>query len=395
MMRRMTDWINVAQAELGRLGLQGWLIYDFRGLNRIAGRFLKLGPGMLSRRVFLYVPAEGRPRLLVHAIEKGSLDAGLPYEVAAYSSHGSLKSALGDMLPAGRIALEYSPGGDIPYLSFVDAGTMEMLRGLGVEPVSSGDLLQAFSAWTEEQMAAHRKAAAHCLAVKDEAYAWISARLQAGAEVREAQVQDVITGYFNAHGLEYGHAAIVGFAGNAGDPHYAPVHGSDRALEPGDAILIDLWCKLPGEDNPYADITWSGCYGEPTAEHVRLFEVITTARDLGVKFIRDSFAKGIYPRGCDIDDVVRGHIEAHGYGEAFTHRTGHSIGLDATHGEGVHLDNFETHDTRQLQPGMAVTIEPGLYLQHTGVRTEINLIMHEDGPEVTTDLQFELIRVGS
>lgn len=395
MMRAMTEWILAAQAELRRLELPGWLLYDFKGLNRIASRFLKLGPGMLTRRVFLYVPAEGRPVLLVHAIEQGSLSPDLPVDVRAYSSHGSLRSELAAILPRDRVAMEYSPQGDIPYLSFVDAGTAEMLRGLGVELTGSGDLLQVFSAWTEEQMEAHRKAAAHCLVAKNEAYAWISARLTAGEEVREAQVQDIISGYFDAHGLEYDHAAIVGFAGNASDPHYAPQHGSDRVLEPGDAILVDLWCKLKGAQNPYADITWSGSFGEPSAEHARIFEVIATARDLGVKFIRDSVAAGEYPRGCDVDDVVRGHIAGHGFGDWFTHRTGHSIGLEATHGDAVHLDNFETHDTRRLLPGVAVTIEPGIYLPGVGARTEINLIMHEDGPEVTTDLQFELIRVGS
>lgn len=393
-MRTMTEWLETARAELNRLELPGWLIYDFRGLNRIAGRFLRLGPGMLTRRVFLFVPAQGRPTLLVHAIERGSLPADLPVDVRSYSSHGSLRSELQQLLPQGRVALEYSPENAIPYLSFVDGGTLELLRSLGVEPVSSGELLQAFSAWDDAQAEAHRQAARHLLTAKDEAFAWIDARLRAGNEVREAQVQDVISAYFDAHGLEYGHAAIVGFADNASDPHYAPQHGSDRALARGDCILIDLFCKLPGENNPYADITWCGSYGEPAAEHARLFEVAVTARDLGVKFIRDSVARGEYPRGCDVDDVVRGHIEAHGYGAHFTHRTGHSIGLSAPHGEAAHLDNFETHDTRRLLPGLAVTIEPGIYPGPYGVRTEINLLMRETGPEVTTEKQYELIRVG-
>ena len=394
MMRGMSEWVATAQSELRRLELPGWLIYDFRGLNRIARNFLHLGPGMLSRRVFLFVPASGRPVLLVHAIEKGSLSPDLPFEVRAYSSHGSLKSELAAILPAGPVAMEYSPDCGIPYLSFVDAGTVELLRGLGVEPVSSGDLLQVFSTWTPEQTAAHKEAVAHCLTIKDRAFAWIDEQLRAGREVREAQVQDVIAAYFDEHGLLRDHEAIVGFAGNASDPHYAPVHGSDRKLERGDAILIDLWCKLPGESSPYADITWCGSWGEPDPEHARIFEVIATARDLGVKFMRDSVAAGEYPRGCDIDDVVRGHIAAHGFGDWFTHRTGHSIGLDATHGSAAHLDNFETHDTRRILPGVAVTIEPGIYMPRHGVRTEINVLMSEDGPEVTTDLQFELIRVG-
>ncbi len=390
MMLGMYKWVDTAQAELRKLSIQGWLIYDFRGLNRLGKRFLDLGPGLLSRRVFLYIPATGRPQLLVHSIEKGSLH-DLPFDVHSYSSHEVLRERLAEILPRGEVALEYSPANNIPYLSFVDAGTVELLESLGVTPVSSGDLLQAFSAWTPGQMEAHRAAAQHVVAAKDAGYAWIRARAAAGEEVREAAVQAVISGYFDKHGLEYDHACIVGFAGNAGDPHYAPVAGSDRALEPGDAILIDLWCKLPGKDNPYADITFSGSFGPPAPEHAHAFEVIATARDLGVKFIRDAAAAGRWPEGHEVDDVVRGHIAAHGHGDDFTHRTGHSIGLDSAHGEAVHLDNFETRDTRQLLPGIAVTIEPGIYRPDFGVRTEINLIMQADGPEVTTELQHELI----
>src|SRR5690625_1896481 len=390
----MTNWLAVAQAELGRLGLPGWLIYDFRGLNGVAQRFLKLGPGMLTRRVFLFVPAEGRPVLLVHAIEAGSLDPDLPVLVRAYSSHQSLREELRGILPAGPLALEYSPGNDIPYLSFVDAGTVEMLREIGVEPVSSADLLQAFSAWTEQQMDSHRRAAAELMATKDAAFDWISTGLAAGREVREAAVQDFISGRLHDAGLVYAHPAIVGFGPNASDPHYAPVHGRDRKLEKGDGVLIDLFAREQEAGAPYADITWCGVYGEADPELAGIFRVAAEARDLGVSFMRDTVAAGEYPRGCDVDDVVRGHIEAAGYGEWFTHRTGHSIGLDSTHGEAAHLDNFETHDTRRILPGVAVTIEPGIYLPRFGVRTEINLIMHEDGPEVTTGLQHELIRLG-
>lgn len=390
MMGAMNEWLDTAQAELRRLGLPGWLIYDFRGLNRLARPFLKIGPGMVTRRVFLFVPAEGRPQLLVHAIERGSL-FDLDYDIHTYSSRESLRDTLARLLPAGPLALEYSPGNDIPYLSFVDAGTMEMLRELGVEPVSSGDLLQAFSSWTPAQMDAHREAAVHVLRAKDLAFDWIAERVAAGQEVREATVQQVISDYFDANGLEYGHAAIVGFAGNASDAHYSPVAGSDRVLAPGDCILIDLWCKLPGPDNPFADITWCGSLGPPAEQHARIFDVIATARDLGVKYMRDTVAAGAWPAGCDVDDVVRGHIAAHGFGEWFTHRTGHSLGTDGPHGPNVHLDNFETRDTRLITPGVAFTIEPGVYMPDQGARTEINVIMREDGPEVTTTQQHELI----
>lgn len=392
-MRVMTEWLPAAQAELDRLGLPGWLIYDFRGLNPLAARFLKLGPGMLTRRVFLFVPASGRPVLLVHAIEAGSLSRDLPAEVRSYSSHGSLREELRALLPAGPLALEYSPGNDIPYLSFVDAGTMEMLRELGAEPVSSGDLLQVFSAWTDSQMAAHRRAAGILMETKDRAFTWISGELAAGRKVREAAVQDLISAELRAAGLEFAHPAIVGFGPNASDPHYAPVHGSDRHLTRGDVVLIDLFAREQGPDAPYADITWCGVYGEPDPELEKIFAVAAAARDLGVSFMRERVHNGEYPRGCDVDDVVRGHIDAAGYGLFFTHRTGHSIGLTGTHGEAAHLDNFETHDTRRILPGVAVTIEPGIYLPQFGVRTEINLIMHEDGPETTTGLQQELIRL--
>ena len=393
-MRNMKNWLAVAQAELGRLGLPGWLIYDFRGLNPIAQRFLTLGPGMLTRRVFLFVPAEGEPVLLVHAIEAGSLDRDLPLTVRSYSSHGSLREELAAILPAGPLALEYSPGNDIPYLSFVDAGTMEMLRSVGVEPVSSADLLQVFSAWTDGQMDAHRRAAAQLLKTKDAAFSWIDGELAAGRDVREAAVQDLISDELKGAGLEFAHAAIVGFGPNASDPHYAPVHGSDKKLERGDVVLIDLFAREAAAGAPYADITWCGVYGEAAAELETIFRVAAEARDLGVDFMRRSVENGEYPRGCDVDDTVRGHIEAAGYGRWFTHRTGHSIGLHNTHGEAAHLDNFETHDTRRILPGVAVTIEPGIYLPQFGVRTEINLIMHGDGPETTTAPQDSLIRLG-
>jgi Xaa-Pro aminopeptidase len=384
------NWLTTAQSELQRLELDGWLIYDFRGLNRIARRFLQIGPGMLTRRVFLFVPARGEATLLVHSIERGSL-YDLPLQVASYTSHESLRESLAGIVPAGRVALEYSPGNDIPYLSFVDAGTMEMIRSLGVTPVSSGDLLQVFSAWTPAQKDAHRQAAAHALTAKDEAFGFIARQTAAGIPVRETDVQNVISTYFTTHHLEFDHPAIVGFAGNAGNPHYAPQAGSDRTLQPHDAILIDLWCKLPGADNPYADITWTGSWGEPTPEHQRIFEIVRDARDLGVRVIEDAFAAGRVPEGREVDRAVRDFITSQGYGAAFTHRTGHSIGLDATHGDAAHLDDFETRDTRRLIPGIAVTIEPGIYLDHLGVRSEINLIIGEDGPEVTTDEQRDLI----
>ncbi len=383
------DWIARAQSELKAQDLAAWLLYDFRGSNPVFKRFLKLG-GLLSRRVFLLVPAEGRPTLLVHAIERGSLPE-LPFEVRSYSSRQSLEQSLRDLVPKSRVAMEYSPENDIPYLSFVDAGTVDLLRRLGVEVVSSGDLLQAFSAWTPGQLEAHLKAAEHVLTAKDLAFDYLTKRK--GVAVRESEVQGVITEHFDARGLVYDHPPIVGFGPHASDPHYAPQPGKDAVLKRGDAILIDLWAKLPEEGAPYADITWMGVCGEPSSELKKVWTVVRDARDLATQAIRQAYREGRYPEGREIDRLTRDFIAAAGYGESFIHRTGHSLGSVTTHGDAAHLDDFETRDTRLLRPGFGVTVEPGVYLKDFGVRSELNLYLSEDGPQVTTEAQLELIVV--
>lgn len=385
------EWISIAQAELKRQKLAGWLIYDFRGLNPFARRFVDLGDGILSRRWFCFVPSEGKPTLLVHAIERGSLP-DLPFEIYAYSSHQSLTEALAQMLPKAEVALEYSPNNDIPYVSYVDAGTVDMLRSLGVVPVSSANVLQAFSAWTPEQLAQHQNAAEHVLHAKDLAFDFIKNHT-AKESLRETEVQRVITDYFDQERLEYDHPPIIGFGPNAASGHYSPQAGSDRALQQGDAILIDLWAKLPEKTAPYADITWMGAYGQPSEHLQEVFSIVRNARDLGIKAIREALETGRKPQGFEIDRAVRDFIAAKGYGDAFVHRTGHSLGTRATHGDAVHLDDFETCDTRELAAGIGVTIEPGIYLDNFGVRSEINLVVEEGGLRVTTDCQRELIIV--
>jgi Xaa-Pro aminopeptidase len=383
------DRIARAQQELQRRHLSGWLIYDFRGSNPFAKDFLEAKGAILSRRWFLFIPAEDKPTLLLHAIEQGSLPT-LPYTVRAYSSRQSLTTALAEMLPQAEVALEYSPMNDIPYVSCVDAGTVELLRSLGVTPVSSADLLQLFSAWTPEQLKAHLTAVMHVETARELGLETITQEISAGKSVSEIAVQKVMTDYFRMQGVEFDHPPIVGFGPHAGDPHYTPRPQTERTLQPGDAILLDIFAKLPGEAAPYADITWMGCYGEPSEQLQQVFEVVREARDLAVTTIAEAYKQGRAPQGREIDRATRDFITGKGYGEAFTHRTGHSIGTRATHGEAVHLDDFETCDTRQLLPGIAVTVEPGIYLPEFGVRSEINLILEESGPRVTTEVQQEL-----
>lgn len=391
------DWIATARRELDRQGLDAWLLYDFRGSNPISGRFLGrllTGPGFLSRRVFLRLPREGRPTLLVHAIERGSLPELPDVEVRAYSSREALERELRSLLADdARVAMEVSPMADIPYVSRVDAGTAELVRAQGVELCSSAELLQAFAAWTPRQLELHEAAAARVHEARDLAFAFLAERVAADREVRETEVQAVIVDHFEAHGLEIGHPPIVGFGAHAGDPHYAPEAGRDARLRPGDAVLVDLWAKLPEPEAPYADVTWMGCCGGPSVQLAEVWEVVREAREAAFTAIAEAYRHGRHPEGREIDRVAREVIAAHGYGDAFLHRTGHSLGTRATHGDAAHLDDFETRDTRLLVPGLGLTIEPGIYLpeQGLGVRSEMDVYLEEDGPRATTGRQDALV----
>ena len=383
------DWLEKAQKNLLDEGLAGWLIYDFRGSNPIATKFLKL-KGMFSRRIYCFVPADGLPTLLVHAIEAGTVK-DFPMLVRTYSNRQSLELALKNLIPQDTVALEYSPNNDIPYVSFVDAGTVDLIRSLGVEVVSSANLLQSFALWTPSQHRAHLEAAEHVVNAKDVGFNYLSLHAPMGKTIRETDVQKVITDYFDSHGLEYDHPPIVGFAEHAGDPHYVPKLGKDKTLEKGDVVLIDLWAKIAKEDAPYADITFVGVWGEVSEEVQKVWEVVSGARDIALKAIKRAYEEGRYPEGREIDRVTRNFIRKEGFGEAFIHRTGHSLGTQFTHGDAAHLDDYETCDTRELRPGFGITIEPGVYLDDFGIRSEINVLLTEEGPKVTTEIQKELI----
>ncbi|MBW7916247.1 MAG: aminopeptidase P family protein [Trueperaceae bacterium] len=388
------DWLPVVQSELERLGLDAWLMYDFRKSNPVVRPIL--GPllegNTASRRVFLLVPARGRPRFAVHAIEAGSLPPGIDVDVVSYSSRESLQRVLeGFLAGASRVAMEYSPNGDNPYVGRVDAGTIEWVRSLGVEVVSSGDLAQVLEVWTPEQLKQHLTAAAGVMAAKDAAFALIAQRAQLGQPVTEVEVQRLIESHFADRGLAPGTAPNVSFGAHSGDPHYHPLPGvRDATLRPGDVVLIDLWAKVPEAGAPFADVTWMGVHGRPSAELERVWEAVKGARDAALGLIAGAYAMGRWPTGAEADHAARQVLEAAGYGEAFTHRTGHSLGSATTHGVTAHLDGFETNDTRALRPGAGVTIEPGAYFETFGVRSEINVYLGEDGPRTTTDLQAEL-----
>lgn len=387
------NWLAAAQEELQRSRIDGWLIYDFRGSNPAARKTLAplLGGGVASRRSFLWVPATGTPTLLVHAIERGAVPVGLA-ETRSYASRASMTEELRRMLSgAARVAMEYSPEGDNPYVGTVDAGTVERVRALGVEVVSSGDVAQTLEVWTTEQLDQHLQAAAVVLEAKDAAFALLAQRCRAGVVVRETEVQAVIEESFAAAGCIRDHAPNVSFGVHAADPHYEPGGGNDAVLQRGEVVLIDLWCKLPEAEAPYADVTWMGVFGEPADEVAATFAAVKAARDAAFTAIAEAYQRGVWPQGREIDSVARELLTQAGHGEAFMHRTGHSIGTRSAHGQAAHLDGFESVDKRALRPGLGVTIEPGAYYPgRFGVRSEINVYLAEDGPVATTDMQDEL-----
>ena len=362
--------------------LDGWLLCDFRGSNPIAQSVTGIDDPGISRRWFCYVPSEGPPIWLVHRIEVSHF-ANVLGEVRTYTDWDELHREMGTLLArTHRVAMEYSPFAAIPYVSRVDAGTVESIRSLGVEVASSADLVQLSEArWTADQFAGHQESARLILEIKDEAFAWLGVQLRDRVPVTEYDVQRFIMDRFDTEDLTPGHPPIVAVNAKASDPHYYPTADQHQRIQPGDCILIDLWAKQKSPDAVYADTTWVAYAGENAPQrYIEVFEVVRAARDLAVAFIRESFAADEAVYGYAIDDLVRSYITERGYGEFFIHRTGHSIGTEI-HGNGVNIDNLETRDERALIPDICFSIEPGIYLPKFGVRTEIDVFIADLTPE--------------
>lgn len=380
-------------------GLDGWLLYDFQGLNPHAGRVLGLPPGAhLTRRFFVWVPREGQATLLHNHIEGGTwrtLSAGWDVILRPSGSHAELNAALREVVAGKTVAMEYSPHGAVPYVSRVDAGTLERVRAAGAEVVSSADLLQSFLAWSEEDLAAHRRAAAVLMRAKDDAFRLIHERLQAGEAVTELEVQAVIERAIEQAGMTSGHPVNVSFGANAADPHYQPEGEKNATLHPGECVLIDLWAQEPG--CPFADVTWVGYAGEPSGEYREAWEAVRSARDAALKLLHDRHAGEGWGhlQGWELDRAARDAMGPQWEG-FFLHRTGHDLGVQI-HGSGANLDDYETRDTRTLTPGLAVTVEPGTYPLEWGfgIRSEVNVFLGPGGPEVTTDLQRQPFVLGT
>jgi Xaa-Pro dipeptidase len=355
---------------------------------------LDAGGHMATRRWFYFIPATGEPRGLVHMIEKHNLDR-LPGSKTAYAGRQQLESGLKHLLNgAQRVAMEYSPNGAIPYVSRVDAGTIELVRGSGVDVVSSGDLVQQFEAqWGEEGLRTHRLAAEKLYRIKDQAFAAVAARVRDRVPTTEYQIQQLMWQWFEDEGLISDAAPLVAAMENASDPHYSPTATSSRPIAENELLLLDLWGKLKTPGAVFADISWVGFTGAKVPDEMRrVFDTARDARDAAVTLVQDAAAQQREVRGYELDRAARAVIEGAGYGRYILHRTGHSLG-QTVHGNGAHLDDYETHDERRLLPGTGFTIEPGIYLERFGVRTEINMVWTAAGPEVTGPRQQEIVRL--
>jgi Xaa-Pro dipeptidase len=392
--------IPAVQQALKEDGLDGWLLYDFHGSNPIATRLADLGGKLATRRWYYLVPAAGEPRGLVHAIERHNLD-GLPGEKQPYAGREQLAAGLAALLRGmTRVAMEYSPGNAIPYISRVDAGTVEAVRQLGVEVVSSGDLVQRFEAiWTAAQLQTHRAASERLYRVKDRAFDLVRERLEAGRGMTEPglteyDLQQAMAGWFTEEGLVSDAAPVVAAQENAGNPHYQPTAALHRTIGADEVLLLDLWGKLREPGAVFADITWVGFTGKTVpGKYASAFAVARDGRDAAVELVQTAAHAGRELRGYEVDRATRDVIDRAGFGSQFIHRTGHSLG-QAVHGNGVHMDDYETHDERRLIPGTGFTIEPGIYSSEFGVRTEINMFVGERDALVTGPMQREIVPLG-
>jgi Xaa-Pro aminopeptidase len=386
--------IPAVQRALKEDALDGWLLYDFHGSNPIARRLTGLDGSskLTTRRWFYVIPASGEPRKLVHAVEPYNLDH-LPGAKTTYSQRETLAAGLRDVLGGlKRVAMEYSPGNAIPYISRVDAGTVEAVQKLNVDVASSGDLVQRFEAvWTDEAYATHKQASERLYRIKDRAFQLIRESRAAGRTLTEIDVQQAMLGWFRDEGLVTDSAPVVAAQENAGNPHYGPDPARPRQIRENEVVLLDLWGKLPAPGAVFADITWVGFTGSAVPDrYARAFAAARDGRDAAIALVTDRVAQGREVRGFEVDRACREVIEKAGYGAAFIHRTGHSLGTEV-HGNGVHMDDYETHDDRRLIPGTGFTIEPGIYTAEFGVRTEINMFVGERAATVTGPAQTEFV----
>jgi Xaa-Pro aminopeptidase len=391
--------LDSIQAALRDASLDGWLFYDHHHRDPIAAHILGLDPrAHITRRWYYYIPANGEPRKLVHRIEQSRLDT-LPGAKTLYSSWQELHLGLENLLQNQRtIAMQYSPNNDIMYVSMVDAGTVEFLRSLGKQVVSSADLVSQFEAvLTVDQISTHAVAQRRIDALLAEGWQQIAQRLRPaqGSPYPYTEFDHVqwLSEAMRREGLVWENGPNVSVNANCSDSHYEPTAERTATLREGDFLLIDIWGRVDAPDSVYYDITWTGVIGrEPTPREQLVFETVRDARDAAIAAVEQAFTANHPIRGFEADDAARSLIRTAGFADYFTHRTGHNI-ANEIHGPGAHLDNLETHDERRILPNTCFSVEPGIYLPEFGVRSEINMLTAPGKAWVTGKIQRELVRI--
>ncbi|MGE3109165.1 MAG: M24 family metallopeptidase [Phycisphaerales bacterium] len=399
------------QHALQRRHIDAWLIYDFRGSNSVLPLLLPAPPAhkrTTTRRTFYFIPSRGQPTLLVHSLDANQFEAGsLPpgVERRIFLSWRDLRAELERLLLGrSRVAMEYSPGGSLPVVSMVDAGTIELIRSMGVDVVSSADVMQdAVAVWSADAVKTHLEVSKQTVEIARGAFAFIGERLQSRQTVNEHHVQQWILQRFASLGLETPDGPIVAANAHAGDPHFEVSAQNPAPIVPGDWVLIDLWARRPGDSNIFSDITWTGyvrraSHDRPSDRHRLVYDTVAAARDAAVRLAQESWRAGLPVQGWQLDDAARGVLTRADSGrlaQFIRHRTGHSLSPGPrVHGVGMNLDNFETHDTRSMTPGIGFTVEPGLYLPEFGVRSEVNVYVDPGiGPIVTGETQQEIVLI--
>lgn len=383
------------QSALSELNVDAWLLCDFRGSNVLARRVLQLADDQMgSRRCFYCIPREGAPHKLVHRIESDVFDH-LPGDKTVYLKWQELEAGIESLVNGhSRIAMEYSPRNANPYISKVDAGTIELVRSFGAEIVPSGDLIQSFEAtWDDEQWQMHLEAATHTNAAFEAVWKFIADEIRSSGSVEEMAVSDVIMAHFATNRMTTYHPPIVGRGPHSGNPHYETGTGENTTIREGDFVLVDLWAKMDRPRAVYSDLTRTGFVGtEVPAKYTEIFNIVAASRDAAIACVRDAYSEGRPIQGWEVDDACRKVIEDAGYGEFYVHRTGHSIGQEV-HGNGANMDNLETREDRLVMKQTCFSVEPGIYQPEFGVRSEVDVFVGAEGQVHVTggDLQTEIV----
>ncbi|MFN8007270.1 MAG: M24 family metallopeptidase [Terriglobia bacterium] len=387
--------IQEVQDQLQAAGIDGWLLYDFQGLNPIARKLLGLRGQLITRRWYYWIPKSGKPLAFCHKIEQQAFSS-LNVPIETFRSWSEMVTGLEHLLSGARtVAMEYSPRCAIPYVSRVDAGTMELLTSMGKEVVTSANLIQYFEArWNTRQFQLHLEASRRLMGVLFDTLDGLRQSLRDHTDLNEFMVQQKMLGQYTELGLQCSSPPIVAVNQNSANPHYEPLREQSASISPGDFLLIDFWAKLAQNDSVYADYTWVMFLGESVPEPVqKIWDIVKGARDAAIDYVTLNHGRTSNLQGWQVDKVARNHISQRGYGESFVHRTGHSIG-EEDHGNGANLDSLETKDERVLIPGTCFSIEPGVYLKDFGIRSEVNVYLDAEQVVVTGDpIQSEVLKI--